>query len=238
MSAMTIDMEIICVGNERLIGKTLNTNAHWMGKQATVLGVNVKRITVVQDIVREIAGVVLEALARKPQFIVTTGGLGPTFDDKTLQGIAAALNRKLEVNPEALAMVKEKCERLAKKRSLSAPFEMTPPRVKMATIPENTEPINNPVGTAPGVRADLPPTVLFVLPGVPSEMEAIFTQTIAPQLKQAVGDKVFAEKSMFLENIFEARLAPLIDQVMAENRGYTLSRIRWGWRISRTSKFT
>ena len=59
---MTVDMEIICIGNELLIGKTVNTNAHWMGKQATNLGVNVKRITVVQDIVEEIAKVICEAL--------------------------------------------------------------------------------------------------------------------------------------------------------------------------------
>ena len=58
---MTVDMEIICVGNELLIGKTLNTNAHWLGKQATNLGVNVKRITVVQDIVDEIAKVILRS---------------------------------------------------------------------------------------------------------------------------------------------------------------------------------
>jgi len=102
---MNVDMEIICVGNELLIGKTVNTNAHWMGKQATNLGVNLKRITIVQDIVDEIANVVREAIQRKPRFIVSTGGLGPTFDDKTLEGIAKALNRKLEINEKALAMV-------------------------------------------------------------------------------------------------------------------------------------
>ncbi len=208
---MMADMEIICVGNELLIGKTLNTNALWMGKQATGLGVNVKRITVVQDIVDEIASVICEALRRKPQFIVTTGGLGPTFDDKTLEGIAKALNRKLEVNQKASAMVKAKYVEYCKKRNLPQ-GEMTPARVKMATLPEKTEPINNPVGTAPGVRVDLEGTVLFALPGVPSEMEAIFTETIAPLLKQAVGDRVFCEKSMFLENIMESNLAPLIDQ--------------------------
>ena len=57
---MTVDLEIICVGNELLIGKVLNTNAHWLGKQATNLGANVKRITVVQDIVDEMANVVCE----------------------------------------------------------------------------------------------------------------------------------------------------------------------------------
>ena len=216
---MTVDMEMICIGNELLIGKTLNTNANWLGKQATDLGVNVKRITVVQDIVDEIANIVQETIKRKPQFIITTGGLGPTFDDKTLEGIAKALNRKLEINQKALAMVREKCEEYARKNQLSTIIELTPPRVKMATLPEKTEPVNNPVGTAPGVHIDLEGTVLFALPGVPSEMEAIFTGTIAPMLKQAVGDRVFCEKSMFLDNMLESNLAPLIDKVMSANKG-------------------
>jgi molybdopterin-biosynthesis enzyme MoeA-like protein len=89
----------------------------------------------------------------------------------------------------------------------------------MATLPEKTEPINNPIGTAPGVRVDVGGTVLFALPGVPSEMEAIFTETIAPLLKQAVGDRVFCEKSMFVNNMMESHLAPLIDKVMSGNEG-------------------
>jgi len=216
---MSVDIEIICVGNELLIGKTLNTNAHWLGKQATNLGANVKRLAVVQDVVGEIATVICEAIERKPRFIITTGGLGPTFDDKTLQGIGEALKRKLEVNQRALAMVKEKCEEYGRKRQLQTIIELTPPRVKMATLPEKTEPINNPIGTAPGVRVDLGGTVLFALPGVPSEMEAIFTETIAPILKQAVGDRVFCEKSIFLDNMMESNLAPLIDKVMSANKG-------------------
>ena len=212
-------MEIICAGNELLIGKIVNTNAYWLGKQATNLGVNVRRIIVVQDIVDEIANVIREVMERKPQFIITTGGLGPTFDDKTLESIAKALNRKLEVNQKALAMVKEKCEEYARKRHLSTTNELTPSRVKMATLPEKTEPISNPIGTAPGVRVDFDGIVLFALPGVPSEMEAIFTETIAPMLKQAVGDRIFCERSMFLDNMMESNLAPLIDKVMSSNRG-------------------
>ena len=206
------------MGNELLIGKTLNTNAYWLGKQATNLGANVKRITVVQDTVDEIASAVCEATERKPQFIVTTGGLGPTFDDKTLEGIAKALNRKLEIKEKALEMVRARYADYAKTRYLPE-TEMTPARAKMATLPEKTEPINNPIGTAPGVRVDLNGTVLFALPGVPSEMEAIFTETVAPLLKQVVGDRVFCEKSMFVNNMMESRLAPLIDKVMSENKG-------------------
>ena len=128
------------------------------------------------------------------------------------------MNRKLEVNPKALDVVKHKCEEYACVRQLPIP-ELTPPRVKMATLPEGTEPIDNPVGSAPGVQVNLAESVLFVLPGVPSEMEAIFTQTIAPKLKQAVGDMVFCEKSLFLSKVLEANLAPLIDKVMTDNRG-------------------
>jgi molybdenum cofactor synthesis domain-containing protein len=219
LNVKTVDLEIICAGNELLIGKVLNTNACWLGKQATNLGVNVKRVSVVQDLVDEVAKVICEALERKPEFIIITGGLGPTFDDKTLESLAKALNRKLEVNPKALAFVKEKIEEYTRKRGISTKIELTPPRVKMATLPEKTEPINNPVGTAPGVRVQLEETVLFALPGVPSEMEAIFTETIAPLLKQAVGDRVFCEKSLFLDNIAESSLAPLIDRVMIAHRG-------------------
>jgi molybdenum cofactor synthesis domain-containing protein len=212
-------MEVICVGNELLIGKIPNTNAHWLAKQATQLGVNVKRVTVVQDLIEEIAHCICEAITRKPQFIITTGGLGPTFDDKTLQGIAKALNCKLEVNPKALAMVKQRTIEYAIKRQMPTETELTPPRVKMATLPEKTEPISNPIGTAPAVKVDLEGTVLFVLPGVPSEMEAIFMQTIKPLLKEAVGCKVFCERSILVENIMESRLAPLIDEVMSANAG-------------------
>jgi nicotinamide-nucleotide amidase len=213
-----VDLEIICVGNELLIGKILNTNAHWLGKQATNIGANVRRITVVQDIVSEIASVISEAIARKPEFIIITGGLGPTFDDKTLQGVAKTLNRKLVVNQEAYEMVKEKCLQYSETQNISM-GEMTPRRVKMATLPEKTHPVFNPIGTAPGVLIDFDSTLLFSLPGVPSEMEAIFNQTIGPLLKKAVGDTVFCEKSMFVNRMAESNLASLIDKVMIDNQG-------------------
>ncbi len=216
---MTVDIEIICIGNELLIGKVKDTNAHYLAKQATKLGANVKRVTVIQDTIEEIATSIKEAIDRKPHFIVTTGGLGPTFDDKTLQGIAKALNRKLEVNSKALAMVKQRTEEYAKKRGLPTEIELTPPRVKMATLPEKTEVVTNPIGTAPGMRVDVDGTVLFALPGVPIETEAIFDQTIAPLIKQAVGSGVFCERSIFADDIFESRLAPLIDRVMSDNLG-------------------
>jgi len=89
----------------------------------------------------------------------------------------------------------------------------------MATLPEKAAPIPNPVGTAPGVRVDLGETVLIVLPGVPSEMEAIFNETVVPMLKQVSGKSFFYEKSIYADDVMESSLAPLIDKVMQDNPG-------------------
>ena len=209
-------MEILCVGNELLIGKTLNTNAQWMAKRATTLGVMVKRITVVVDDVGEIANAINEALQRKTRFVVTTGGLGPTFDDKTLQGIAKALDCKLKVNKKALAMVTEKYEALVKAGRMEK-IELTPYRVKMATLPEGAEPLPNPIGTAPGVMTTIERTILIALPGVPSEMEAIFEESLVPLLKKEAGKIAFFETSIYADNIMESSLAPLIDKTMHDS---------------------
>jgi nicotinamide-nucleotide amidase len=215
----TTEVEIISIGNELLIGKILNTNAQYIAKQATNLGTTITRTTTVLDDIDTIATALQEAINRKPQFIITTGGLGPTFDDKTLQGIAKALNQKLTVDPTALNMVKQKYEFYAKTKTAEANIELTKPRIKMATIPEKTTPIRNPIGTAPAIQAETNGTTIFVLPGVPREMEAIFQETIAPILRQAAKGASFYEKSLYAEEIMESNLAPLIDIVMQDNQG-------------------
>lgn len=213
---MNVKVEIICVGNELLIGKTLNTNSHWLAKRATSLGANVQRITVVSDDVSEIAIALREALRRKPRFIITTGGLGPTFDDKTLEGIAKGLNQKLEVNNRALELVRGKYEALLKEGRIEK-IELTPSRTKMATFPKGSKPLHNPVGTAPGMLADVKQTCVIALPGVPPEMEAIFDESVAPMLKKEAGKSAFFETSIYIEGIMESSLAPLIDRVMHAN---------------------
>jgi molybdopterin-biosynthesis enzyme MoeA-like protein len=111
---MVTSIEIICVGNELLIGKIKDTNAYFLAKQATKLGANVKRVTIIQDTIPEIAQAIREAIARKPQFIITTGGLGPTLTIKPA-GSRQSLGQELEVK-KLLAMVKQKCFDYAKKR--------------------------------------------------------------------------------------------------------------------------
>jgi nicotinamide-nucleotide amidase len=209
-------IEIICVGNELLIGKTLNTNAQWLAKRTTTLGLGARRITIVGDYVDEISSAVREAIQRNPRFLITTGGLGPTFDDRTLEGLAKALDCKLEINEEALTMVKEKYRKYAEEGKMEK-AELTPPRVKMAMLPEGAKPLSNPVGTAPGVTIEHGSITILALPGVPSEMKAIFDRSIVSLLKQVAGDVTFFEISIEATEVIESKMAPLIDRVMHDN---------------------
>jgi molybdenum cofactor synthesis domain-containing protein len=209
-------VEIICIGNELLIGKVVNTNAQWLAKRVTTLGLNVNRVTIVSDQIKEIATAIKEAISRKPEFIITTGGLGPTFDDITLAGFAEALKTPLEVNQKALSMVKEKYRRLMEEGRIES-IELTPPRVKMATLPAKSEPLSNPIGTAPGVLTRQNGCMIVALPGVPSEMEAIFDVSVAPLIKKAAGNNTFFETSLEVDGIMESDMAPLIDKTMHDN---------------------
>lgn len=213
---MSTSVEIICVGNELLIGKTLNTNAHWLAKRITTLGLGVHRITNIADDIDEISASMLESLQRKPRFIITTGGLGPTFDDKTLEGIAKGLKREIKINDDAMKMIEKTYSRYVEERLIDN-VQLTPPRVKMAKLPEEAIPLPNPIGTAPGVLIQYEGSTIVALPGVPSEMEAIFEESVAPILKKAAGDATFFETSIYVLGVMESDIAPLIDWVMHNN---------------------
>jgi molybdenum cofactor synthesis domain-containing protein len=213
---LTGNVEIISAGNELLIGKTLNTNAQWLAKRLTVLGLNVRRMVTVSDDIEEIETAVKEAISRRPDFLITTGGLGPTFDDKTLEGIAKALNVVLALNADALKMIQDKYRKYAKQQGLKK-IELTPARVKMAKLPKGAKPLPNPLGTAPGVQAKYDKVLIISLPGVPPEMEAIFKNSVAPAIREFTGDVTFFEASLGISGLMESELAPIIDRVMRDN---------------------
>ena len=213
---MNQSVEIICVGNELLIGQTLNTNAQWLAKRITTLGLNTRRVTVVGDDINEISKAIKEAVQRNPRFLITTGGLGPTFDDKTLEGLAKALERKIEINEEALAMVKEKYLSYVQEGRIEV-AELTPARVKMAKLPEGAKPMFNPVGTAPAVVVEHENVTVIALPGVPSEMKGIFESSLASVMKQTACGVTFFETNIEATKVIESEMAPLIDKVMHNN---------------------
>src|ERR1044071_10323926 len=122
-------IEILCIGNELLSGITLNTNAHWLSKKITRIGGFVRKVTVIRDDLNEINFALTDSLKRKPDLIIVCGGLGPTYDDKTLLGIGKALKKRLILNNVALDMVKKSYSARHQK------VKINNARLKMAIIP-------------------------------------------------------------------------------------------------------
>lgn len=197
-----LTVELVTIGNELLTGRVVNTNASWIADKITRLGGIVKRITTVSDEVEECSNAIREAIGRNPKLIITTGGLGPTFDDRTLESISIALGIPLKLNQEALRMIEEKYG-----------GNVTPPRLKMAKLPEGGKPLYNPVGTAPGCLIEVGATIIIALPGVPSEMKAMFELHVEPIVSR-LSSTAFAFKIVKVSGIEESSLAPLIDEVM------------------------
>jgi nicotinamide-nucleotide amidase len=214
-------VEIIAIGKEILRGQTLDTNSHWLARRVTAMGGMVGRIVVPDDDVGAIAREIKASFRNGAEVIITTGGLGPTFDDKTLTGIAEATGNPLSLHPEALAFVARRYQEFYEGGSVESPA-ITPPREKMAHVPKNSELMDNPVGTAPAVFLQTPHGVIFALPGVPKEMQAIFEGEVLPRLKEILGSEVYLEEGMKSGVGDESALGELINRVMKRVPGVYL----------------
>ena len=192
---------IISVGNEILIGRIVNTNAAWLGEKLTLMGFRVSRIITVPDNLDDIEEEVGRAIGRA-RVVITTGGLGPTYDDVTLEGVARATGRRLVMNPKAYDMVKAFYE--------SRGMPMTQERLKMAMLPEGAEAVPNPVGAAPGSLLEVSGTVIVSLPGVPSEMKSMFEAYVAPRLRLIAPKIEVVECGVTIKGVPESSLAPAI----------------------------
>jgi len=211
-------VEIIAVGKEILRGQTLDTNSSWLAKRITALGGMVGRIVIPDDDVSAIAQETKTALQNNARVIITTGGLGPTFDDKTLAGIAEATGRPLSLHPRALEIVTRRYKELWQQGFVESP-EITPVREKMAYLPKGAEALDNPVGTAPAVSLKSPEWVIFALPGVPREMQAIFELVVFPRLKKMIGAEFYQEETVNTGLGDESIIAGMIEQVMKQVPG-------------------
>lgn len=210
--------EIISVGYELLDGRVVNTNASWLAGQISSLGGRVSRITVVGDDVGEISSAIREAMRRGADWIITSGGLGPTYDDMTLQGVAKATGRRLALNKRALEMIKKRYEELAREGVVES-AELTPPRMKMAMLPRGAKPLENEVGTAPGVLLRAGGSWIVCLPGVPSELQDIFLKRVKPILEKKIRKIASADRWIHVKGVPESVLAPRIDELRAEAPG-------------------
>jgi molybdenum cofactor synthesis domain-containing protein len=202
-------VEILCIGNELLSGITLNTNAHWISKKITKIGGIVRRVTVIRDDIDQISLTLIDSLKRKPNWIIACGGLGPTYDDKTLLGIGKGLKKRLTLSNVALEMVKNSYSVRHQK------VKINNARLKMAIIPKGSTPVQNPVGNAPAVLLSVNKTRIICLPGVPKEMKAIVTRNILPQIKQEIGNFTIREINYYVQGISEAMISSRLTKIVA-----------------------
>ncbi|WP_136716052.1 competence/damage-inducible protein A [Halorientalis salina] len=149
---------LVTVGDELLAGETVNTNASWLGKRLSEQGATVERVSVVPDRLADIARVVNEYHAEYDA-VVVTGGLGPTHDDITMDGVAAAFGREVVQSEEALAWIEE-----------HGGYTREDLAEGTADIPAGARMLPNRAGVAPGCVIGS----VYVLPGVPDEMKAMF----------------------------------------------------------------
>jgi molybdopterin-biosynthesis enzyme MoeA-like protein len=161
---------------------------------------------------KAIAAEIQDALERKGDLIITTGGLGPTADDITMNALAEATDHPLGVNQEALKMVKRRYEELAQEGYV-ADSSLTPSRQKMAHLPQGATPIFNPVGTAPACTLRVRDTTLLSLPGVPEELMGIWEGPLEPLLQEIFGEGYYQEKVIIVGCQDESLLAPILKKM-------------------------
>ena len=208
-----LEVGLLTIGNEVLDGVVLDTNSNWLELSVNALGAEVKRLVSVRDTLEEIAHG-LDFLKNSCDVIITSGGLGPTHDDMTLKAIARHLKRNLVEDSLAASIVKRQYKMLHEKGIVETP-DYTDNRRKMALIPENSEPLDNTVGGAPGVKIHEQEVTIFCLPGVPRELKSIFESSLRPWFEKKTHTKYY-EKIVEFRERDESVFAPYIDRAMKE----------------------
>jgi nicotinamide-nucleotide amidase len=201
--------EIITVGDELLTGNTVDSNSAFIASKLTERGYWVRRITTVGDDVEEIKNVIREALSRKPEVLVISGGLGPTHDDVTMVAVAEALGRELVLCGECLERIRAFYEKLYNEGYIDDP-SLNEGRKKMAYLPQGAEPLENSEGAAPGAYIEHEGVRIFVLPGMPREMKAMLEREVLPKL----GERRFIQKKLLAEITDESKLAPILTEAV------------------------
>ncbi|MCC7540944.1 MAG: competence/damage-inducible protein A [Deltaproteobacteria bacterium] len=164
---------ILAIGTELVRGEIFDTNSRWISSQLTALGFEVTELASVDDDEDRIAST-LRRLGDVHEVVVTTGGLGPTSDDLTTQAVATAARVALYRDEPSVEAIRRRFQMVGR--------TMSETNLKQADFPVGAEVLPNDRGTAPGFTLGIGRARLFVLPGVPHEMEAMFRQQVAPRV--------------------------------------------------------
>jgi nicotinamide-nucleotide amidase len=198
--------EIVGVGTELLLGQIANTNAQHISESLAAIGVDVHRHTAVGDNLERMVEAFAEA-SRRADAVIITGGLGPTPDDITREGLAELTGRPLQRDEELAAKISGIFDRLGR--------DMPEENLRQADRPEGATPID-PEGTAPGFYLDHDDTVFFALPGVPWEMKAMLGKIVIPELRRRAGGATLVSREILVIGLGEShthrRIAEIVDR--------------------------
>lgn len=170
--------EIVTIGTELLLGEIVDTNSAWIAQQLTVIGLDLLYTTTVGDNLGRITQALAQSIARS-DVVITTGGLGPTVDDMTRQGVAAATERELVLDEELVGEIAT----YFGQRGMT----MTDNNRRQAYIPQGARIIHNPVGTAPCFAVEHRGHLIISLPGVPHEMRYLMETEVIPLIRERFG---------------------------------------------------
>ncbi|WP_295750598.1 competence/damage-inducible protein A [uncultured Oscillibacter sp.] len=211
---MSHTAELIAVGTELLLGNIANTNAQTLSQSLSALGVNVFWHTVVGDNPDRLQ----EALAiarRRADILITTGGLGPTYDDLTKQTICQAFGKPLVLHPDILEDIRTFYE-----SALHVP--MPENNTQQAELPEDCVIFDNPVGTAPGCAFEADGVHVLMLPGPPHEMETMLRRHVEPYLRK-LSHEVIISQDIMTFGMGESSVDQLLHDKMAHMTNPTLA---------------
>jgi nicotinamide-nucleotide amidase len=193
--------ELICIGDELLIGQTINTNAAWLGEQLNMAGWRVNRTVCIADNRQDIINALNESAARAT-LVIITGGLGPTRDDITKSTLCTYFDSKLVVNQEAL----DRITGFFEKRGLP----MLEANLSQAELPELCTVIQNTRGTACGMWFEKNKVVFISMPGVPYEMQGMTTDEVLPALSRHFNTPAIVHRTILTQGVGESFLAEKI----------------------------
>ena len=194
--------EIITIGDEILIGQTIDTNSAWMANKLNLIGIDIVRITSISDKKSEIFKA-LDNAKQIADLILITGGLGPTDDDITKKSLAEYFNTKLVQNKEVLKHV----EQFVIKRKAW----MNERNIKQADVPESCKIIKNKIGTAPGMWFEQDRSIIISMPGVPFEMKEMMSESIIPELMKMDSNFHIIHKIVLTQGWPESKLAEVLE---------------------------
>lgn len=205
--AQHINAEILSIGTEILLGEITDTNSVHIARALRDIGISVYLMTSLGDNEMRISEAVRQALARA-DVVITTGGLGPTVDDMTRQGVATATERELVYHQSLLDDI---ASRFAGFRA-----NMTENNRRQAWLPQDATLLENPVGTAPCFLVEHEGSVVISLPGVPREMRFVLAQRVLPLLQQRYRLGVIRAHVLRAAGIGESALDNLIGKDLLE----------------------